>query len=524
MLMWLRKPLPAALILVLLWTVCRLVCLRLTGIPQPFVQDEFSYILGADTFAHGRLANPPLPLGEFFQSPHIFVSPTYASKYPPGQAMFLALGEVLFGSPFFGVIIANAFMLFAFCLMLFEWVSPRWALAVSVMLALALSPGMYWTNSYWGGSVAASGSALVLLAIGRCRSKQTALAGIIFAIGGLLLFWTRPYEGGVFVLTVLAVFAKDLWQKRRAIAWAAGTLIFALGLVWTGYDNKAVTGSPFLLPHAVYQKRFQTQPVFWFQPLAPEPVFPNPRLAASHGINGWEAVHYHDLGTGSQRVWRSLLSSFWWLGLTLGVPVLLTLIVPVAWRDPIYRKMAIVTGAVVLALSAETFRAQHYAAPGWAALCLMIAIWVEPAWELRIHNLRLGKPLVLLALISPAIVVLLPHVFRTMQGSTGWVKTNGRNTPTGANWTIRRADLIRKLSHKDRDQLVIVRYPSPYWRATEEWVYNGADIDHQRVIFALDLGAEKDPALLEHYPDRTPLLLTFDSTTGQDNVAPYEGQ
>jgi hypothetical protein len=71
---------------------------------------------------------------------------------------------------------------------------------------------------------------------------------------------------------------------------------------------------------------------------------------------------------------------------------------------------------------------------------------------------------------------------------------------------------------------VLVRYPWPDWLIDEEWVYNSADIDHQRVIFAHDLGAEKDRALLEHYPDRTPLLLTFDSTSGQKNVAPYEGR
>jgi hypothetical protein len=61
--------------------------------PLPVIEDEASYVLQSRIFASGRWTVPTPPAPDFFQQPHVLTIPAVASKYPPGNALLMALGS-----------------------------------------------------------------------------------------------------------------------------------------------------------------------------------------------------------------------------------------------------------------------------------------------------------------------------------------------------------------------------------------------------------------------------------------------
>jgi hypothetical protein len=192
-------------------------------IPVPKVHDEFAYLLSGETFAAGRLTNPTHPLWPHFETFHVFHVPTYQAKYPPAQAMFLALGTISAALPILGVWISLSLAYSAACWMLLAVFPRSWALYGS-MLAVA-NPNFLlgWGQSYWGGAVAMLGGALLLGSVFRFQQKLVLQNSVILGLSIVILANSRPYEG---LITCCAAVPMIILGMRRWILNKQGKQLF----------------------------------------------------------------------------------------------------------------------------------------------------------------------------------------------------------------------------------------------------------------------------------------------------------
>jgi len=493
----------------------RAVLIPVLGIPAPRWEDEFSYLLAADTFAHGRLTNPTHPMWQHFETLHEIQQPTYMSMYPPAQGMALAAGEKL-GDPWIGQLVVTALMCGAICWMLQAWLPPGWALLGGFLSVLRLGLLSYWMNGYWSASIVAFAGALVLGALPRIQRHPHTRDAILMALGLAILANSRPYEGFVLSLPVLAIMLWWLWKNRqRSTAWLRVVMpvvvILSLTAIATGYYYQRVTGSPFRMAYVINRRQYAIAPYFLWQKPNPEP---NYRHEAMRRFYHWEfGLYQHDITPAGFLRTSAGKVALWWsfyLGPLLTVPLFAF---PCILRDRRMRFPLIALAIFILGLALEVFTFPHYFAP---ATCLLYLVLMQCMRHLRLWRWK-GRP------VGLSLVRAIPVLAFAM--ITLRVAAAAAHAPIEPAWprgNLPRARIEKCLSRRPAKSLVIVRqHPI---QIDKEWVYNDAHIDASKVVWARDMGAQANQELIRYFRDRDVWILSFrDQFEDSPIVTSYDG-
>jgi hypothetical protein len=383
----------------------------------------------------------------------------------------------------------------------------------------------YWAQSYWGGSVACLGSALALgsvLWFGQVTKKHPANATALltaFVIGLWLLAISRPLEG-LLVCIPLSICMLSHWIesiKSGSMYLVLKDLLVPLlvgisGAFWIGHYQSSVTGSPFRLPYLCYEKQYALTPTFLAQPLRKSKGYTNEPMRIFH--EEWEAGIFR-----SQQNWdgyfaekTAKLCILWkfFLGWSLTIPALMGGIVSAVSifknRTSACARLGWMGGAsvglVILVHSQTVWMNPHYLAPLTPILWGWIGGGLASLSSWTLFKLEVGLLLALSFVGFSAMLML-------SEFDTHW-----STMANAQGWQHRRDEIETKLLSTKGTHLILIDYDDAH-SPHQEWCYNSADIDGSKVVWARDLGQDKNLALLQYFENRIVYKLAVDSGDAQ---------
>jgi hypothetical protein len=247
---------------------------------------------------------------------------------------------------------------------------------------------------------------------------------------------------------------------------------------------------------------------FVWQDALPKPEY---RYAVMENFyEGIEFKYYQDNRTfaGFARQSASKLAWFWrfFLGPVLTVPLLA---LPWTWRDRRIRFPLLALVTFFLGLGIETWFRPHYFAPATGLLYLVLLQCMRHLRLWRWRGTLLGPSVVrAIPLICFAIVVIRITAIQAHAAiEDPWPRGN-----------VARARIVHSLENTPGQHLVIVRYV-PSHLPDPEWVYNAADIDRSKIVWARDMDEQDNQELLKYFKNRVTWLVEPDESPPK--LSPY---
>ena len=468
--------------------------------PVPSVHDEFSYLLAAETFLHGRVANPTHPMWVHFETFYVLQQPTYASMYPPGQGVLLALGTWLVGHPFVGVCLGVGLASAAVCWMLQGWLPARWALLGGLMTACHTGLQIGWGHKYWGGTLAMIGAALLFGAWPRVMRTARVRDSLVIACGAVILAISRSFEGFVVCLPVALSLILWLVTQRSVrlfvkVALPAAAVLLVAGTALARY-NAAITGNPWLLPAQAWAQQYSMRPIFLWQDVREAPEVRHEEIQQfTFRQSQWEMQQdlRGFLGIKSLQ-FISMWSFFWRVYLSLPLVAL-----PWIARSSKMRWIIFVVVLLSAASSMVAWLLPHYWAPIFP-LVFLLSLQGFRHWKIVVKR-RAARWQHTLFCASIAAYFLVAAVSMTLFAL--------RLSAPPAGWVWDRARIEQQLESTPELHLVVVQY-GPDHSYHNEWIRNRANIDEAKIVWARDMGEEQNQPLLHYFSDRKAWRLQAD--------------
>jgi hypothetical protein len=290
----------------------------------------------------------------------------------------------------------------------------------------------------------------------------------------------------------------------------------ALTAVFIGYYNWRITGQALLFPHVLNEHQQGNSPLFAWQQRNPLLHYANEQF--DYFFNDWIRTRYAPTWAGwAHRSWEGVTA--WWqlfLGGVLSIPCLTF---PWLLRDRRMRLLLVQFCLSAAGLLAVVFMAPHYAAP---LVATVFALLIQATRHLRRWQL-FGRPLgvalsrvIVLAALANTSLFVLQTIHNTHSAHPQAYDDADADDDTA--WARARAQIASQLDATPGLHLAIVRY-GPDHIVDNEWVYNVADIDGSKIVWAREIPGQDIQPLLTYFRNRNAWLVEAD--TSPPRLQPY---
>lgn len=296
-------------------------------------------------------------------------------------------------------------------------------------------------------------------------------------------------------------------------------LVICAAVSWLGYYDYRAFGNPLTLPYTIDRQTYAIAPYYIWQQPQTVPVYRHAIMRDFYTITEFPMYpRVHSLtGYVPWTIVKAAFEVLFFAGLSLLPPLFM------ARRMFLDRRVRFLVACLLVVaggMAIEIFLIPYYVAPFTAAI---YAVGLQMMRHLRVW--KMGKSPVGLAIVRLTIAACVVMAGVRVIAEPLHLEPNEWDP---GNWNLvwfgpqhfgtERAQIEAQLESLPGGQLAIVRYGSDH-NPLNEWVYNGADIDGSKVVWAREMDAADNLELTQYYRGRRVWLVEPDAIPAR--ISPY---